>query len=105
MRRCFTPAVLALFGCLLLPSYVAAGPCSGPACCVVYGEPAVCRSPVVEARAKAIVMRRCPRCDAGAVTDWIFSYQMNRGPYERAPDLAGDVLQALRGRSAKPPRG
>lgn len=71
--------------------------CSGPACCVRYGVAAVCRSPIIEARAKSIVLRRCPRCDVGAVTDWIFSYQMNRGPYASAGDLARDVYCALKG--------
>lgn len=81
---------------LLCALSVPAQACTGPACCVRYGWPAVCRSLVIEERAKRIVMRRCQRCDQSDVTDLIFSYQMNRGPYESAGDLAVDVLRAMR---------
>lgn len=85
--------------CPLLCPMLATPAAAGPACCVVYDVPAVCRSPVIEERAKAIVMRRCPRCAQADVTDWIFSYQMNRGPYESAAELAFDVLRAMGKRS------
>lgn len=88
-----------LFAAFLCGLPVTAQACTGPACCVVYGVAAVCRSSVVEERARGIVMRRCPRCLPSDVTDWIFSYQMNRGPYESAGDLAGDVLRAMGRRS------
>lgn len=86
---------LVFFGGMMIRAK-AAQVCTGPACCVRYGVPAVCRSPVVEARAKAIVLRRCPRCAPADATGWIFSYQMNRGPYASETDLARDVLRAMR---------
>lgn len=66
------------------------------AACVRHGVPAVCRSPAVEQQAKAIVLRQCRRCDRGKVADAIYSFQMNRGPYENAAELARDVLQQVR---------
>lgn len=66
------------------------------AACFRHGVPAVCRSPAIEQKAKAIVLRRCKRCDPSDVTDWIYSFQMNRGPYESAAELASDVLQQVR---------
>jgi len=90
MRRLFV--TLALAGAFFAAPALA---CSGPACCVVDGVPAACRSPVIERQATATVQRRCPRCDPRAISDSIFSYQMNRGPYESADELARDALLAL----------
>lgn len=86
----------ALLLCLSTPALA----CSGPTCCGVHGVQAVCRSPVVEAQAKETVLRRCLHCPTSDVADWIFSYQMNRGPYASAADLARDVLSAMHKRSA-----
>jgi rare lipoprotein A len=91
---------------LLLPSYVeAAEACKGPACCVVYGVPAVCRSAAVEREAIRIALAKCPACNRSDVADAIYSLQMNRGPYASAADLAFDVLRAMRGKSCPPPLG
>lgn len=84
-----------LFGALLCVLPGAAQACTGPACCVVDGVAAVCRSAVIEARAKGIVMRRRPGCNRADVTDAIYSMQMNRGPYESEAELAGDALLAM----------
>lgn len=80
----------------LFPTLLIAASCSGPACCVAHGVPAVCRSPAIEQQAKAIVLRQCRRCDRGKVADAIYSFQMNRGPYASATELAHDVLQQVR---------
>lgn len=74
----------------MIPIILAA--CIGPACCVIYDTPAVCRSPILEAQAKAIVLRQCRRCAPREVTAWIYTFQMNRGPYESASELARHVL-------------
>lgn len=66
------------------------------AACIRHGVPAVCRSAAIEKQAKAIVLRQCKRCRSSDVTDWIYSLQMNRGPYASAPKLARDVLQQVR---------
>lgn len=89
--------LLAALLCALPVTAQAAQPCTGPACCVVYGVEAVCRSAVVEARARAIVLRRCPGCKPSAVTDWIYTFQMTEGPYESSKELAHDVYCAIKG--------
>jgi hypothetical protein len=69
--------------------------CTGPACCIRHGVQAVCRSYAIEKDAKAIVLRSRSGLISGDVTDWIFSLQMNRGPYKSAKALARDVLWAM----------
>ena len=66
------------------------------AACIRHGVPAVCRSPAIEQQAKAIVLRKCRRCDRRKVADAIYSFQMNRGPYASAAELARDVLQQVK---------
>jgi hypothetical protein len=81
---------------ITLSALLVAASCFSPACCIRHGVPAICRSPVIERQAKAIVMRQCPRCNPRKVKDWIYSYQMNRGPYANAAHLAVDVLQQVK---------
>lgn len=84
-------AVIALIAYFWMKSASAQG-----AACIRHGVPAVCRSAAIEKQAKAIVLRHCRRCRSSDVTDWIYSLQMNRGPYASAEELARDVLQQVR---------
>jgi len=83
---------------IALQALLIAAACSGPACCVRHGEPAICRSTVIEREAKAIVMRQCRSCDPRKVAEAIYSLQVNEGPYESAHDLARGALLHVRRR-------
>lgn len=74
----------------------AAQPCTGPACCVVYGVEAVCRSAAIEREAMTIALVKCPACNVSDVAAAVYSLQMNRGPYADAQGLADDVLRNQR---------